>query len=79
METQNINNDIANLPPEAQRQIFDFIEFIKVRYPQKHPTKKTTRNKIIQEPFIGIWEGRNDMNDSSQWVNNLRKTEWGAG
>ncbi len=27
METQDINNDIANLPPEAQQQIFDFIEF----------------------------------------------------
>ena len=35
MGQQNINNDIATLPPEAQQQVFDFIDFLKIRYKKK--------------------------------------------
>ncbi|MFH2092646.1 MAG: DUF2281 domain-containing protein [Pseudomonadota bacterium] len=78
MESQNINKDIATLPPEAQRQVFDFIEFLKIRYKTIRPGKKPARNKIANEPFIGIWEDRKDMKDSSQWVRTTRGSEWGA-
>lgn len=78
MEPQNINNDIATLPPEAQRQVFDFIEFLKKRYKRSRPGKKAVRNKIASEPFIGIWEGREDMKDSSKWVRSTRESEWGG-
>jgi hypothetical protein len=76
MEIRNINSEIATLPPEAQRQILDFIAFLKVRYKIDRPEKKAVSNKIASEPFIGIWEGRKEMKDSSQWVRNTRKTEW---
>ena len=76
MEIQNINSDIATLPPEAQRQVFDFIAFLKNRYKIDRPVKKAVRNKIASDSFIGIWEGRKEMKDSSQWVRNVRKTEW---
>jgi hypothetical protein len=78
MEPHNINNDIATLPPEAQRQVFDFIEFLKIRYKRIRPGKKAVRSKIANEPFIGIWEGRKDMKDSSQWVRSARDSEWGS-
>ena len=78
MGAQNINNDISTLPPEAQRQVFDFIEFLKIRYRRIRPGKKAVRNKIANEPFIGIWEGRKDMKDSSQWVRSTRESEWGV-
>jgi hypothetical protein len=78
MEQQNINNDISTLPPEAQRQVFDFIEFLKIRYRRIRPDKKAVRNKIANEPFIGIWEGRKDMKGSSEWVRSTRESEWGA-
>lgn len=78
MEPQNINNDIATLPPEAQRQVIDFIEFLKIRYKRTRPAKKATRNKIANDPFIGVWEDRQDMSDSSKWVRSTRETEWGA-
>ncbi len=77
MEQQNINNDISSLPPEAQRQVSDFIEFLKIRYKKNQPIKRKNRNKIGDDPFIGIWEGRKDMNDSSQWVHSTRESEWG--
>lgn len=78
MEPQNINKAISALPPEAQRQVFDFIEFLKIRYRRSQPGKKAARNKISNEPFIGIWEDRKDMKNSSQWVRSTRETEWGA-
>lgn len=79
MKPRNINKDIANLPPEAQQQVFDFIEFLKFRYKKKRPFKKTAWNKIANDPFIGIWEGRNDMKNSHKWVRGTRETEWGDG
>ncbi len=78
MEPQNINKDISTLPPEAQRQVFDFIEFLKIRYRRIRPGKKAVRNKIANEPFIGIWEGRKDMRDSNKWVRSIRESEWGV-
>jgi hypothetical protein len=78
MEPQNINNDIAALPPEAQRQVIDFIEFLKIRYKKIRPDKKTIQNKIANDPFIGIWEDREDMKDSNQWVRSTRESEWGV-
>ena len=78
MEVRNISNDIATLPPEAQRQVFDFVSFLKNRYKKKRPVKKEDRVKIASEPFIGIWEDREEMKDSSQWVRNTRAAEWGG-
>ena len=78
MEVRNISNDIATLPPEAQRQVFDFVSFLKNRYKKNRPVKKEVRDKIASEPFIGIWEDREEMKDSSQWVRNTRAGEWGG-
>ena len=77
MEPLNINRDIARLPPEAQRQVFDFIAFLKTRYKKTRPDNKNARNKIAEDPFIGIWEDRTDIEDSSLWVRRARKSEWG--
>lgn len=79
MEPQNINNDIVTLPPEAQQQVYDFIAFLKIRYKKSRPPKKIARNKIANDPFIGIWEGRGDMKNSREWVRSTREVEWGAG
>ena len=76
MEPDKIFNDISSLPPEAQRQIADFILFLKTRY--KKPNKTARRDKIINDPFIGIWKDREDMKDSSKWLRNVRESEWGG-
>jgi len=49
MEIQNINSDIATLPPEAQRQVFDFIAFLKSRYKIDRQVKKAVRNEIASD------------------------------
>jgi hypothetical protein len=76
MEPDKIYKDISNLPPEARRQVADFISFLKTRY--KKQQKTAVRNKIINDPFIGIWKDRKDMKDSSKWLRKVRESEWGG-
>ena len=76
METANLIRDIGSLPPEAQRQVSDFVAFLKTRYPAAQATRKLKRTKLADEPFIGMWNGRDDMKDSSAWVRRCHESEW---
>ena len=78
MEQEKIFDDISNLPPEAQRQVVDFIAFLRTRYKRSEQEKQTKRINLANEPFIGIWKDRKDLNNSSKWLRNVRKTEWGS-
>ena len=77
MRQSNILKEFNDLPPEAQRQVVDFITFLQSRYPGPTRTKKTKRMALEKESFIGMLKGREDMKDSTGWVRNLRKSEWG--
>jgi hypothetical protein len=51
-------HDIEQLPPEAQRQIENFIEFIIERHQAKIETK------LSDEQSVGIWNDREDIQDN---------------
>ncbi len=34
------------------------------------------QSNLQDEPFVGMWKEREDMEDSSQWVRQLRQQEW---
>lgn len=76
MEMTNIAREIALLPPEAQKQVVDLVAFLKTRYATVQPALKTRRIKLADEPFIGMWREREDMQDSAKWVQDLRQREW---
>jgi hypothetical protein len=76
MEQEKIVNNISSLPVEAQQQVADFIDLLKIRYSRSRKEKQINRNNLVNEPFIGIWKDRKDMTDSSEWLRNVRKTEW---
>jgi hypothetical protein len=76
MENSRIIQDIASLPPEAQKQVIDFVAFLKTRYGTVPSSRKNRRGKLADEPFIGMWRDRDDMQDSSSWVRRLRQREW---
>ena len=78
MEQGKIFDDISNLPPEAQRQVVDFIAFLRTRYKGSEQKKQAKRISLVNEPFIGIWKDREDMNNSSKWLRNVREAEWGT-
>jgi hypothetical protein len=79
MDTADLMRDIGSLPPEAQRQISDFVAFLKTRYPVVQAARKTKRRKLADEPFIGMWRDREDMRDSNAWVRRIRESEWERG
>jgi hypothetical protein len=72
MEATLLVQDIASLLPEAQKQVMDFVAFLKSRYPASARARKAKRTKLADEPFIGIWRDREEMKDSSAWVRRLR-------
>ena len=75
MESQ-LDRDISSLPPEAQKQIRDFVAFIKARY-TSGSQMKTRAGSLTDEPFIGMWRDREDLQDSTTWVRQVRQQEWG--
>ena len=73
MIQKNISDEFAALPSEAQRQVIDFIDFLKTRYSGMGDEGESD---FSDEPFIGMWRDREDMRDGNAWVRNLRNTEW---
>lgn len=76
MATPRILQDIESLPPEAQKQVSDFVAFLQARYTTV-PGKRQRRIKMAKEPFIGMWKDREDMRNSTEWVRQLRRSQWG--
>ncbi len=73
MRQEDILDQFTALPPEAQRQVIDFMDFLKTRYTTLDEEKKSDNS---DEPFIGMWRNREDMRDSSIWVRRTRNNEW---
>ena len=69
---QEILADFNSLPEEAQRQVVDFIAFLRQRY-QPAPGRKRPTLPLADEPFIGMWRDREDLQDSSAWVRRVRR------
>jgi hypothetical protein len=75
MINEEILREINSLPIEAQRQIEDFISFLRERY-KSSPPKTTSTPNLETEPFVGMWRDHEDMQDSTAWVRKVRETHW---
>ncbi len=73
MTNEEILREINSLPLEAQRQIEDFISFLRERY-NSSPPKVASTSDLETEAFVGMWRDREDMRDSSAWVRSIRET-----
>ncbi len=76
MKEERIWREYTALPPELQKQVADFITFLRTRYAPLRVSKTTKRTKLADEPFIGMWRNRKDLQDSSAWVRSIRQSEW---
>ncbi len=75
MKRDKVWRDFSSLPPELQKQVADFIAFLRTRY-TADDSNKAKRTKLSREPFVGMWRDRDDMVDSSAWVRRFRQGEW---
>lgn len=76
MRQNNLQSVFDTLPPDAQKQVLDFISFLETRY-KSGSLRKGRRARLRKEPFVGMWSRREDMKDSAAWVRNVRRSEWG--
>ena len=76
MTMPRILQDFSSLSPEAQKQLLDYLGYLKTRYPAG-ATKKVQKRKLNDEPFIGMWQNRTDIRDGAEFVRDLRRREWG--
>jgi hypothetical protein len=79
MTQQQLIEEYRSLPDEAQRQVADFVAFLRQRYKAARSMPQTRTADLETEPFIGMWRTRQDLEDSTTWVRNTRKAEWGEG
>jgi hypothetical protein len=49
---------------------------LRTRYKQLHSGKKSNQINLADDPFIGMWRDRQDMQDSRAWVRSIREQEW---
>jgi hypothetical protein len=72
----NAIEQFNTLTPAHQQQAIDFIAFLKAREQVVAPTTdQATTWK--DEPFFGLWADRTDLQDSTQWVRQMRQEQWG--
>ena len=76
MQADSMWRKFETLPAVAQKQVIDYIDFLESRYVDSQDKVKVKNRSLADEEFIGIWENRKDVTDSSQWVKNLRQNEW---
>ena len=75
--SSQLSRQYEDLPAAAQRQLSDFAEFLRQKYevaPSMQPRRAT---ELKDEPFIGMWRDREELEDSSQAVRESRKSQWG--
>lgn len=72
---EEIQKDMASLPDDAQQMVIQFIRFLK----QQYPTRVSPPNQqfsLENQPFVGMWQDRAEMRDSTAWVRQVRRQQW---
>ena len=59
-----------SLPPRQQRELITIAELLCQKKLKEYTTEK------IKTDFFGSWADRSEIQNSSEWVRNLRKNEW---
>jgi hypothetical protein len=76
MNREQVWREFEALPLPAQQQVADFIAFLRTRSSRGVPESVSTSVDFDDDPFVGMWQDRDDLADSSTWVRNLREQEW---
>jgi len=76
MDTGSVWDDFAALPAEGQKQAADYVALLRQRYASQKARESANATELSQEPFIGMWTNRSEMQDSAAWVREAREQEW---
>ena len=77
MSEKELIKQLKKLPSEAQREAADFVEFLSKKYLQQtEETDSSKKKSILESSFRGMWKDREEMQDSTKWVRELRKSRF---
>jgi len=76
MSEKELIKQLKRLPSEAQQEAADFVDFLYKKYIGQGKKRSESKKSILESSFRGIWKNREDMQDSTQWVRNIRKSRW---
>jgi hypothetical protein len=71
-QQQVLISELLTLPAAKLPRVAEFVANLK----KEDESLNSTAAFLDADPFIGMWKGRNDMEESSDWVRNLRAREW---
>ena len=77
MDQQEVWRDFLALSDEDQRWIARLIAALHNGTRRSKSDDPETLGDLADEPFIGMWRDRADMEDSGAWVRAMREREWG--
>lgn len=79
MNQEKLWLEFSTLPPHAQKLVVEFIAFMQKCYNQFQSGifSETPKPNLTDEPFVGMWHDREDLENSSAWVRQTRQNEWG--
>lgn len=77
MTNEELLREFEALPPEAKRNLQDFLAFLRTRYKPSPAPQNKPLPELTKEKFVQMWRDREEMRDSSAWVRNARATHWG--
>jgi Protein of unknown function (DUF2281) len=75
LKFEQLRDDVSALPETAQQLVVDFVAFLKQRYAHSQTTPSHPLN-LENEPFVGMWSDRPEMQDSTAWVRQKRQQHW---
>lgn len=76
MTHEELLAEINLLPPSVQRQVADYVMFLRAKYQPTNADDAKPQKDLADEEFVGMWADREDMKDSVQWVRDVRQREW---
>jgi hypothetical protein len=77
MSEKELIKQLKKLPSEAQQEAANFVKFLSKKYLQQSEEADSSKKKsILESSFRGMWKDREDMQDSTKWVRELRKSRF---
>jgi hypothetical protein len=73
----NAIEQFNTLTPAHQQQAIDFIAFLKAREQVETVEPIVEATAWSDDPFFGLWADRAELQDSTQWVRQMRQEQWG--
>jgi len=78
MNLARLEHDINTLPSEAQKEVADFVAFLKQKYVNKRvrmvkqDTASRTAGQLLNSGVVGLWKGRK-LTASTEYARELRE------